>query len=86
MRQIRGRPYESLVHVALEDGPRGVLFANGSRLGGHAMHVAEGTLEYVDSVIGLEGQTLVSDAARPKQARDPGARPSPKPIRGRIRA
>jgi hypothetical protein len=86
MRQIRGRSYESLVHVELEDDPRGVPFANGSRLGVHAMYVTEQTLVSIDGVIGLEARTLAPGAARPEQARDPGARPSPRPIRGRIRA
>jgi arylsulfatase len=66
MCQIRGRSYEFLVHVDFGDEPEGVLFANGSRFGGHSMYVKDGTLKYVNNFIGLEEQMLVSDTAIPK--------------------
>jgi arylsulfatase len=43
-----------------------VLFANGSRFGGHSMYVKDGTLKYVNNFIGLEEQMLVSDVALPQ--------------------
>ena len=48
------------------DKPDGVLFANGSRFGGHSMYVKDGKLKYVNNLIGLKEQMLVSDRALPK--------------------
>jgi arylsulfatase len=51
--------------VEFGDQPDGVLFANGSRFGGHSLHVEQGTLKYCNSFIGLEGQILTSDTDLP---------------------
>ena len=66
MAQIRGRSYEFLAEVSFDDSPDGVLFANGSRFGGHSLYVKEGKLKYVNNFIGLDEQMLVSDADLPK--------------------
>ena len=66
MAQIRGRSFEFLVEVNFGDSPEGVLFANGSRFGGHSLYVKEGTLKYVNNFIGLEEQMLTSDSPLPK--------------------
>lgn len=66
MAQIRGRSFEFLVEVNFGDSPEGVLFANGSRFGGHSLYVKEGTLKYVNNFIGLEEQILTSDSPLPK--------------------
>jgi arylsulfatase len=65
MAQIRGRSYDFLVEVNFGDKPEGVLFANGSRFGGHSLYVKDGSLKYVNNFVGLEEQMLVSDTALP---------------------
>jgi arylsulfatase A-like enzyme len=65
MAQIRGRSYDFLVEVSFGDKPEGVLFANGSRFGGHSLYVKDGRLKYVNNFVGLEEQMLVSDTALP---------------------
>jgi arylsulfatase len=66
MAQIRGRSYEFLVEVNFGESPKGVLFANGNRFGGHSLYVKDGKLKYVNNFIGLEQQMLVADADLPK--------------------
>ena len=66
MPSIRGRTYSFVVEVDLGDKPDGVLFANGSLFGGHAMYVKDGALKYVNSMIGLKEQILVSSKDLPK--------------------
>ena len=66
MAQIRGRSYDFLVEVNFGDSPEGVLFANGSRFGGHSLYVKDGKLKYANNFIGLEQQLVVADDALPK--------------------
>jgi arylsulfatase len=66
MAQIRGRSFDFLVEVNFGDSPDGVLFANGSRFGGHSLYVKDGKLKYVNNFIGLQEQMLVADADLPK--------------------
>jgi arylsulfatase A-like enzyme len=65
MPSIRGRSYKFGVFVDLGDKPEGVLFANGSRFGGHSLYIANGTLKYVNNLIGLKEQMLTADHELP---------------------
>jgi arylsulfatase A-like enzyme len=65
MPSIRGRSYEFLVEANFGDSPEGVLFANGSRFGGHSLYVKDGKLKYVNNFIGLKEQILVADGDLP---------------------
>jgi arylsulfatase A-like enzyme len=65
MPSIRGRSYKFGVFVDFDDQPDGVLFANGSRFGGHSLYVKDGKLKYVNNLIGLKEQMLVADQDLP---------------------
>jgi hypothetical protein len=62
----RGR---SFVIEALVDTPdsaaEGVLFAQGSRFGGHALYLKDGKLHYVNNYVGEEEQMVVASADIP---------------------
>src|ERR1700733_11780775 len=84
-RTPRGR---SFVIGALVDiptpGAQGVLFAIGSRFGGHALYVKDNRLHYVNSFVGITeqlivgsedlptGENLILSASFEKQAQEPG--------------
>ena len=52
---IRGRSFVIGALVDLpEPGAEGVLFAQGSRFGGHALYVKDNRLHYVNNVVGSE--------------------------------
>ena len=65
MPSIRGRSFAGVVELDLGEHPSGVLFANGSRFGGHSLYITDGTLKYVNNLIGLKEQMLVADAPLP---------------------
>ncbi len=46
-------------------GAQGVLFAYGSRFGGHALYVKDNRLRYVNNFVGIEQQKVVADADLP---------------------
>ena len=50
--------------------PQGVIFAHGSRFGGHALFIKDGKLHYVYNFLGIPPeQTFTSDSARARAAR-----------------
>ncbi|WP_345762814.1 arylsulfatase [Diaminobutyricibacter sp. McL0608] len=56
---IRGRSFVIGALVDLpEPGAEGVLFAQGSRFGGHALYVKDNRLHYVNNVVGLREQLI----------------------------
>jgi arylsulfatase len=61
MPSIRGRSYKFAVEVNLGDKPDGVLFANGSRFGGHSLYVKDGKLKYCNNFIGLKEQIVIAE-------------------------
>jgi arylsulfatase A-like enzyme len=67
---IRNRSYAiaALVDI-LEPGAEGVLFAHGSRFGGHALYVKENRLHYVNSFVGSVEQKIVADRELPTGAK-----------------
>ena len=66
MPSIRGRSFKFGVFVDFGDKPDGVLFANGSRFGGHSLYIKDGKLKYVNNMIGLKEQIVVADKDLPK--------------------
>ncbi|MFI1461914.1 sulfatase-like hydrolase/transferase [Nocardia carnea] len=63
---IRGRSYKIVADVSLTGNAEGVLFAHGSRFGGHALFILEGRLYYVYNFLGIQPeQVLVSPEPLP---------------------
>ncbi len=61
-----GVSYKILAEVELGEGAEGVIFAHGSRFGGHALYVKDGKLQYVYNFLGLDPeQHLESGALAP---------------------
>jgi arylsulfatase A-like enzyme len=58
---VRNRPFSigALVDIA-EPGAEGVLFAHGSRFGGHALYVKDNRLHYVYNFVGMLEQKVVA--------------------------
>jgi arylsulfatase len=59
---IRNRAYSigALVDIPAARAAQGVLFAHGSRFGGHALYVKDRRLHYVYNFVGIEEQKVVS--------------------------
>jgi len=63
---VRGRSFKIIADVVLEKGAEGVLFAHGSRFGGHALFLKDGRLTYVYNFLGIPPeQTFTSEALTP---------------------
>jgi arylsulfatase len=64
---VRGRSYKILANVELTDpNASGVLFAHGSRFGGHTLFIMEKKLHYVYNFLGITEQVFVSsDGLKP---------------------
>jgi arylsulfatase len=63
---IRNRSYAIGAVVDIpQAGAEGVLFAHGSRFGGHALYVKDNRLHYVYSFVGRVEQKIVSDTELP---------------------
>lgn len=59
---VRGRSYKIIADVMLEKDAEGVLFAHGSRFGGHTLFIKNGRLHYVYNFLGIPPeQTFVSE-------------------------
>ena len=63
----RGRSYKILANVDIEDGKaEGVIFAHGSRFGGHALFIKDNKLHYVYNFLGIKPeQKFVSPPLAP---------------------
>lgn len=58
---VRGRSYKILANVELTDAKAsGVLFAHGSRFGGHSLFIKDRALYYVYNFLGIEEQVFKS--------------------------
>jgi len=44
---VRGRNYKIIADVEVTDSTEGVIFAHGSRFGGHSLFIKDGKLHYV---------------------------------------
>ncbi len=63
---IRNRSFAIAAVVDIpEAGAEGVLFAHGSRFGGHALYVKDNRLHYVNSFVGRVEQKIASDQELP---------------------
>ncbi len=64
---VRGRSYKILANVEITDADAsGVLFAHGSRFGGHSLFIKDKKLHYVYNFLGIKPeQTFVSDVLAP---------------------
>ena len=63
---IRGRSYKILANVEIIDANcEGVIFAHGSRFGGHSLFIKDKKLYYVYNFLGITEQQLVSSALKP---------------------
>ncbi|PRY24530.1 arylsulfatase [Aliiruegeria haliotis] len=55
---IRGRSYKILANVEIEEGAKGVIFAHGSRFGGHSLFIKESKLYYVYNFLGIQPEQV----------------------------
>lgn len=62
---LRNRSYTIAAEVDLGDEPSGVIFAQGSRFGGHALYVRDGSLRYVYNFCGIQEQLIVGSLPLP---------------------
>src|SRR6185295_1535440 len=63
---VRGRNYKIIADVELKDDCAGVIFAHGSRFGGHALFIKDMKLHYVYNFLGIKPEQLfVSDVLAP---------------------
>jgi len=51
---VRGRSYKIIADVELTDKSEGVIFAHGSRFGGHSLFIKDGKLHYVYNFLGIK--------------------------------
>jgi arylsulfatase len=59
---VHGRSFKILGEVEVGDGAQGVILAQGSRFGGHALFVKDGKLHYVNNFIGIPPEQHVVSA------------------------
>lgn len=63
---VRGRSFSIIADVVLEEGAQGVLFAHGSRFGGHSLFLKDSRLTYVYNFLGIPPeQTFTSEPLAP---------------------
>lgn len=63
---VRGRSYKIIADVDITDKAEGVIFAHGSRFGGHALFIKDMKLHYVYNFLGIKPeQNFVSGPLKP---------------------
>jgi arylsulfatase len=63
---VRGRSYKIIADVEIGDKCEGVIFAHGSRFGGHALFIKDMKVHYVYNFLGIKPeQKFVSDTLKP---------------------
>jgi len=62
---IRGKSYKIVANVEISANASGVIFAHGSRFGGHSLFLKDHKLYYVYNFLGITEQKLVSAALKP---------------------
>ena len=63
---VRGRSFKILADVEVTKDSEGVIFAHGSRFGGHTLFIKDGKLNYVYNFLGIKPeQTFTSDKIEP---------------------
>ena len=58
-----GVSYKALAEVEFTGDSQGVIFAQGSRFGGHALYVKDGSLTYAYNFLGIPPETRIAAAA-----------------------
>ncbi len=61
---IRGRSYKILANVDLESNSKGVLFAHGSRFGGHALFIKDQKLYYSYNFLGIKPEQVLMSSEK----------------------
>ncbi|WP_037365842.1 arylsulfatase [Nakamurella lactea] len=63
---VRGRSYKMIADVDISEDAEGVIFAHGSRFGGHALFIQDRKLHYVYNFLGIKPeQVFVSEELTP---------------------
>ena len=63
---VRGRSYKIIANVQLTEDAQGVIFAHGSRFGGHVLFIKDAELHYVYNFLGIKPeQDFVSPQLNP---------------------
>ena len=62
---VRGKSYKIISNVDLSTNASGVIFAHGSRFGGHTLFIKDHKLYYVYNFLGIKQQQLVSGVLKP---------------------
>jgi arylsulfatase A-like enzyme len=62
---VRGKSYRVVANVDITANSSGVIFAHGSRFGGHSLFIKDHKLYYVYNFLGITEQQLVSAALKP---------------------
>jgi arylsulfatase len=57
---VRGKSFKIVANVAITADAKGVIFAHGSRFGGHSLFIKDHKLYYVYNFLGIKEQQLVS--------------------------
>ncbi len=60
---VRGRSFKIIADVVLEAGAEGVIFAHGSRFGGHTLFLKDGRLNYVYNFLGIPPEQTYTSGA-----------------------
>jgi len=60
---VHGVSYKALAEVEFTGDSQGVIFAQGSRFGGHALFVKDGSLTYAYNFLGIPPETRIAAAA-----------------------
>jgi hypothetical protein len=55
---VRGRSYKILANVELKENAKGVIFAHGSRFGGHSLFIKDHKLYYVYNFLGIKPEQM----------------------------
>ncbi|MBV4358235.1 arylsulfatase [Parasegetibacter sp. MAH-26] len=62
---VRGRSYKILANVELKANASGVIFAHGSRFGGHSLFIKDRKLYYVYNFLGIKPEQVFSSGPLP---------------------
>jgi arylsulfatase len=62
---VRGKSYKIVSNVDITANASGVIFAHGSRFGGHSLFIKDHKLYYVYNFLGITQQQLVSGVLKP---------------------
>ncbi|OBK04848.1 arylsulfatase [Mycolicibacterium conceptionense] len=63
---IRGRSYKIIADVDMTKAAQGVLFAHGSRFGGHALFIKDNKLHYVYNFLGIKPEQVFASGPLPE--------------------